>query len=66
MLQELVVYNLNTRMYRTIDTGFTRHTFINIGGNGTVYCVAGSPTKFECVVKINTQNGKVIILLLYK
>ena len=53
-------------MHRTIDTGFTRHTFINIGGNGTVYCVAGSPTEFECVVKINTQNGKVNVLLHYK
>ena len=53
------MYNLKTKSYRAIDTGYTSHTFVNVGGNGHVYCVAGSPTKFSCVVQINTQTGKV-------
>lgn len=60
--KELGVYNLKTKSYRAIDTGYTSHTFINVGGNGHVYCVAGSPTKFSCVVQINTQTGKVDVL----
>ena len=60
-LQELGVYNLNTKSYKVVDTGFTSHTFVRVGGNGMVYCVAGSPTKFSCVVQINTQTGKVSI-----
>lgn len=59
---ELGVYNLNTKSYRAVDTGYDSHSFVNIGQNGLVYCVAGSPTKFNCVVQINPENGQVKVL----
>ena len=62
IFQELGVYNLDTKSYKSIDTGFTSHSCINIGSNGMIYCISGSPTKFSCVVQIDVKTGNVSIL----
>ena len=62
--QELGIYNLKTEQYRAIDTGFTSHNFVNFAHNGMIYCSAGSPTKFTCVVEIDPHTEKVSPLFL--
>ena len=62
IFQELGVYNLDTKSYKSIDTGFTSHSCINIRSNGMIYCISGSPTKFSCVVQIDVKTGNVSIL----
>ncbi|KAH3853802.1 hypothetical protein DPMN_096337 [Dreissena polymorpha] len=59
---EMGVYNLKSGQYHVIDTGFTSHNYVNVAYNGMVYCVAGSPTRFSCVVEINKDTGKVTVL----
>ncbi|KAL4238231.1 Esterase lipase thioesterase active site [Mactra antiquata] len=59
---EFGVYNLNTKKYRKIKTGYSSHTYLNVGQNGMAYCVAGSPTKFSCVIQVNIENGQVQVL----
>ncbi|XP_071159816.1 dipeptidyl-peptidase 5-like isoform X1 [Mytilus edulis] len=59
---ELGVLNMNTKEYQKLDTGFTSHTCMNLTADGQVYCVAGSPTKFECVIRINLETKEVKIL----
>jgi len=56
---EFGVYNLKTKAYRVIDTGFTNHRFLNVGRNGLAYCDAGSPTKFSRIIQVDLASGKV-------
>ena len=58
--QELGLLNMNTKEYKAIDTGFTSHSKLALTQDGkSVYCDAGSPTKFSCLVKVEVQTGKV-------
>lgn len=50
---------MDTKSYRTIDTGYKSFYYLNVGLNGMAYCVAGSPTKFSAVIQVNTDNGDV-------
>ncbi|XP_052057886.1 uncharacterized protein LOC127698463 isoform X3 [Mytilus californianus] len=59
---ELGVLNMKTKEYQKLDTGFTSHVCMNLTADGHVYCVAGSPTKFECVIRINLETKEVKVL----
>ncbi|KAK3093720.1 hypothetical protein FSP39_019244 [Pinctada imbricata] len=60
---ELGVVNMLTREYHKIDTCYTSHSKLALSQDGhTLYCDAGSPTQFSCIVKINTENGEVTVI----
>lgn len=59
IFKELGVLDMNTKDYQKLDTGFTSHICINMTADGHVYCVAGSPTKFEKVIRINLDTKEV-------
>ncbi|XP_052768576.1 uncharacterized peptidase YuxL-like isoform X2 [Mya arenaria] len=59
---EMGVYNLKTKNYRTVKMDFINLSYVNMTGNGLVYCVAGSPTQFHCVIQVDTQSDKVTVL----
>lgn len=60
--KELGVFDMNAKQYRKIDTGFTVHNYINLSPNGDIYCCAGSPTRFSCIIRIESGTDKVTIL----
>ncbi len=57
--QVLGVLNMKTGDYKTFDTGFTSHKFLQFGSDGNIYCVGGSPTRFDCVLRFHPGTEQV-------
>ncbi len=52
------IVNMKTKKYTAFQTGFDDHHFVQYSSDGNIYCVAGSPTKFPCVIRVDPA-GKV-------
>ncbi|XP_061173138.1 uncharacterized protein LOC133182344 [Saccostrea echinata] len=59
MKGEIMKLDVKTKECKKIEVGYTSYNMLNFGWNGKLYCEVGSPTKFPCIVQLNTQNGEV-------
>ncbi|XP_002736640.1 uncharacterized protein LOC100367529 [Saccoglossus kowalevskii] len=60
---DLELCDLNTKkILRKYNTGFTSHRNISYSYDGYIYCNAGSPTKFNCIIRVNVATGKTDII----
>ncbi|KAK3595972.1 hypothetical protein CHS0354_032487 [Potamilus streckersoni] len=60
--EEIGILNMTNGSYRKVETGFKTHSHVSVVGDGTIYCVAGSPTQFPCIIRVNSTSGKVDII----
>jgi len=44
---------MKSGQYKKLETDFTSHRFVNLTSAGEVYCWAGGPTKFPCILQVN-------------
>ena len=58
-LQELLKLDLKTKEYKRLETKFTSHDMLTYGPDGVLYYEGGSPTKFPCLMKLDTTTGQV-------
>lgn len=57
--QEILKLDIKTKEYKKLETNCTSHNMLTFGQNGELYCEVGSPTKFPCIVQLNTLSGEV-------
>lgn len=54
------MYNPVSDAYRELSTGFANHSCVQVSGDGaTVFCIAGSPTRFSTVISVAVADAKV-------
>ncbi|KAL5009062.1 hypothetical protein ScPMuIL_014643 [Solemya velum] len=54
--------NLKTKEYSPIDTGFQSHSNLSFTCSGDIYCIAGSSTKFSCIIHVDTKAKQTTVL----
>lgn len=59
---DLGIFDLKTKAYKVIDTGFASFRFINMTTNGDIFCYGGSSTCFPCVIHVQPGNNKVDVI----
>jgi hypothetical protein len=62
-VQDLFKLDMKTKEYKKLETGGTSHNMLTCTGSGELYCEVGSPTKFPCIVRMNTQTGEVGLII---
>ncbi|XP_022335106.2 dipeptidyl aminopeptidase 4-like [Crassostrea virginica] len=56
--EELLKLDLKTKEYKRLETKFTSHDMLTYGRDGVLYYEGGSPTKFPCLMKLDTTTGQ--------
>ncbi|XP_062609453.1 uncharacterized protein LOC134271236 [Saccostrea cucullata] len=56
---EIMKLDVKTKECRKLEIGYTSYNMLTFGLNGELYCEVGSPTRFPCIVQLNTENGVV-------
>ena len=51
-------FNIKTKDYKTYDTGFTSHTFVQYGSDGNLLCWR-KPYEIQLYLRVNLPSGKV-------
>ncbi|XP_048259683.1 uncharacterized protein LOC124146647 [Haliotis rufescens] len=59
---ELGIVDLKTKVYEKITTEFESHKYVGLTISGDLYCIASSPTRFPCVVRVNVGSKQVDVL----
>lgn len=57
--EEILKLDIKTKEYKKLETNCTSHNMLTFGQNGELYCEVGSPTKFPCIVQLNTLSGEI-------
>ncbi|XP_070579119.1 dipeptidyl peptidase family member 6-like [Ptychodera flava] len=59
---KIEIFDLTSKESTKLETGFTSHDHLCYSYDGYIYCRAGSPVKFKCIIRVNAKTGKTDIL----